>query len=58
MHQEAVIQEKEIDLAIEKDTYNFCPLGYRYVDLDETKYEVIDDQVFVPVQVEYGDIKN
>lgn len=47
VHQEAVIQAKEMDLATEKDTYNFCPLGYQYVDLDETKYEVIDDQVFV-----------
>lgn len=58
VHQEAIVQENEMDLATEKDTYNFCPLGYRYVDLDETKYEVINDQVFVPVQVEYGNVNN
>lgn len=58
VHQEAIIEEKEMDLATEKDTYNFCPLGYRYVDLDETKYQVIDDQVYVPIQVEYGNLNN
>ena len=58
VHQDAVIAEKNLDLNSDQVIFHNCPKGYSLVDEVDENYNVEYDKVYVPIQVEYGNIKN
>lgn len=57
VYQNAVITEEELDLEVKQTIVKHCPLGYRLVETDDTEYQKVNGKVFVPVQVEYGNVQ-
>lgn len=58
VHQDAVIAEKNLDLNSDQVIFHNCPKGYSLVDEVDENYNVEYDKVYVPIQVEYGNIKD
>lgn len=57
VYQEAVIDEKELDISSDQAIIDNCPQGYRLVDEADPSFEIEYDKVYVPIQVEYGSVK-